>query len=190
MKSAICAPVYMQGTLKKALVFLSLLGLVGIASLLVNLNSMPVHAQGVKAKGYLPLAHLMNDAMQIHHTKLWFSGNAKNWALAAYELKKIKDTIEEVKESIVDLQNSSPEWRRLPIGEILTSFDSNLRSLDQAIKAKDAVRFDSSYSELTGTCNACHVSAGQPQIKIVKPLLSGSSTFADQDFTTDSGQQQ
>jgi hypothetical protein len=187
MKTAICAPVYMQRTLKKALVFLSLLGLVGIAGLLVNLNSMPVRAQEVKAKGYLPLAHLMNDAMQVHHTKLWFSGNAKNWALAAYELKKIKDTIEEVKESIIDLQNSSPEWRRLPVGEILTSFDSNLRSLDQAIKAKDAVRFDTSYSELTGTCNLCHVSAGQPQIKIIKPLLSGDSTFADQDFTTDSG---
>ena len=116
MKTAICALVYMQ--MKKALVFLSLLGLVGIAGLIVNLNSMPVRAQEVKAKGFLPLAHLMNDAMQVHHTKLWFSGNAKNWALAAYELKKIKDTIEEVKESIIDLQNSSPEWRSLPIGEI------------------------------------------------------------------------
>ena len=116
MKTAICALVYMQ--MKKALVFLSLLGLVGIADLIVNLNSMPVRAQEVKAKGYLPLAHLMNDAMQVHHTKLWFSGNAKNWALAAYELKKIKDTFEEVKESIIDLQNSSPEWRSLPIGEI------------------------------------------------------------------------
>jgi len=187
MKTAICAPAYMQKTLKKALVFLSLLGLVDIAGVLVNLNSMPVRAQEVKAKGYLPLAHLMNDAMQVHHTKLWFSGNAKNWALAAYELKKIKDTIEEVKESIVDLQNSSPEWRRLPIGEILTSFDSDLRSLDQAIKAKDVARFDTSYSALTGTCNLCHVSAGQPQIKIIKPLMSGDSTFADQDFTTNSG---
>jgi hypothetical protein len=188
MKTAICALVYMQ--MKKALVFLSLLGLVGIADLIVNLNSMPVRAQEVKAKGYLPLAHLMNDAMQVHHTKLWFSGNAKNWALAAYELKKIKDTFEEVKESIIDLQNSSPEWRSLPIGEILTNVDFNLRSLDQAIKAKDAVRFDTSYSELTGTCNACHVSAGQPQIKIIKPRLSGDSAFADQDFTTDSGRQQ
>jgi hypothetical protein len=190
MKTAICASGYMPGTVKKALVFLSLLGPVGIAGLLVNLNSMPVRAQEVTAKGYLPLAHLMNDAMQVHHIKLWFSGNAKNWALAAYELKKIKDTIEEVKESIVDLQKSSPEWRRVPIGEILTSVDSNLRSLDEAIKAKDAVRFDSSYSELTGTCNACHVSAGQPQIKIINPILNGGSTFADQDFITDSGRQQ
>ena len=140
MKTAICALVYMQ--MKKALVFLSLLGLVGIADLIVNFNSMPVRAQEV-GKGS-PLAHLMNDAMQVHHTKLWFSGNAKNWALAAYELKKIKDTFEEVKESIIDLQNSSPEWRSLPIGEISTNVDFNLRSLDQAIKAKDAVRFDTS----------------------------------------------
>ena len=69
----------MQGIWKKALAFMFLFGLVGIASLLVNLDSNLVRAQ--EAKGNLPhLGDLMNNAMQIHHTKLWFARHANNWA--------------------------------------------------------------------------------------------------------------
>ncbi len=176
----------MQGISKKALAFMSLFGLVGIASLLVNLDSNLARAQ--EAKGNLPhLGDLMNNAMQIHHTKLWFAGHANNWALASYELRKIKETVEEVKAAIVTIQRISPQWRHVSINEMLTSVDANLKSLDQAVKAKDANRFDANYRELTSACNACHVSIGQPQIKIVEPVLNGS--FADQDFTPESGKQ-
>ena len=175
----------MQGILKKALAFMSLFGLVGSASLLVNLDSNPVRAQ--EAKGIPHLGDLMNYAMQVHHTKLWFAGHANNWALASYELRKIKETVEEVKEAIVIIQTFSPQWQHVSINEMLKSVDSKLESLDQAVKAKDANRFDINYRELTTACNACHVSVGQPQIKIVEPLLNGN--FADQDFTTDGGRQ-
>jgi hypothetical protein len=70
---------------------------------------------------------------------------------------------------------------------MLKGVDSNLRSLDEAVKAKDAHGFDTNYRALTTSCNACHASIGQPQIKIVQPLSNGS--FADQDFTADGGQQ-
>ncbi len=176
----------MQGIWKKARAFISLFGLVGVASLLVNLDVSLLRAQD--AKGNVPhLGDLMNNAMQIHHTKLWFAGHANNWALANYELRKIKETIEQVKEDIVTIQTRSPQWRHESINEMLQRVGSNLKSLDQAIKAKDASRFDTNYLELTATCNACHVSFGQPQIKIVEPLSNG--TFADQDFATDGGQQ-
>ena len=176
----------MQGTSKKVLAFMSLFGLVGIASLLVNLDSNLVRAQ--EAKGNPPhVGDLMNNAMQIHHTKLWFARQANNWALAGYELRKIKETIDEVKEDIVTIQTRSPQWRHVSINEMLRSVNSNLKSLDQAVKAKDASRFDTNYRELTATCNACHVSFGQPQIKIIQPLSNG--TFADQDFAADGGQQ-
>jgi len=60
----------MQGIWKKAPAFICLFGVVGIASLLVNLDPNLVRAQ--EAKGNLPhLGDLMNNAMQIHHTKLW-----------------------------------------------------------------------------------------------------------------------
>jgi hypothetical protein len=181
---------YMCRILKKVLLFISMVGIVGGTGVLVNLYSMPVRAQEAKAKGYRPhLADLMNDAMQIHHTKLWFAGHANNWVLADYEVKKIKDTIEELKETIVEIQTASPQWRRVPLGEMLRRFDSNLVSLEQAVKAKDAVRFAESYGKLTMTCNACHVSSGQSQVKIIEPLTNGSGTFADQDFTSSTGRQ-
>jgi len=176
----------MQGIWKKAPAFIYLFGVVGIASLLVNLDPNLVRAQ--EAKGNLPhLGDLMNNAMQIYHTKLWFARHANNWALAGYELRKIKETIEEVQEDIVTIQTRSPQWRHVSINEMLQNVDSNLKSLDQAVKAKDANRFDINYRELTAACNACHVSFGQPQIKIVEPLSNG--TFADQDFAADGGQQ-
>ena len=166
-----------------------LLGLVSGAGLLMSLNSTPARAQAAKDKGYLPhLADLMNEAMQVHHAKLWFAGHAGNWVLAAYEVKKIKETIIEIKESIVDIQVASPQWQHVPVGEMLRSFDSNLDALDQAVKAKNAAKFDTAYHDLTATCNACHARAGQSQIRIMVPLPNGGSPFPDQDFTSDSGQ--
>jgi hypothetical protein len=174
----------MTRILKKALLFVSLLGLAGVAGPLLDLNSTPVQAQEQKARAYFPrLADLMNSAIQIHHTKLWFAGRATNWVLAGYEAKKIKETIEEIKEAIVDIQNSSPQWRQVPVGEMLSSFDSKLASVRQAIEAKDAAKFNAAYLDLTATCNACHASAGQSQIKIIVPASNDGGAFADQDFT-------
>ena len=178
--------VIVQGILKKTLALMSLLGLVSASGLLVNLNSTPGHAQEIKGPH---LADLMNEAMQVHHAKLWFAGHASNWALAAYEVRKIKETIVEIKETIVEIQIASPQWQRVPVGEMLTSFDSNLDAVDQAVKAKNAAKFDTAYHELTATCNACHTRAGQPQIRIIDPLPNGGSIFPDQDFTTDNGRQ-
>jgi hypothetical protein len=173
----------MQSTIKRALVLMSLLGLAGTAGLLITFNAMPGHAQEPNGKGYLPhLSNLMNEAMQVHHIKLWLAGHASNWELAAYEVKKIRETIVEVKEAIVDIQNASPQWHRVPVGEMLQSVDSNLDSLDQAIKAKNGAKFAAAYQGLTAACDACHTRAGEPQIKIIEPLPNGSGAFSDQDF--------
>lgn len=178
----------MQTTINRALVIMLLVGLVGTGSLLVCLIATPGLAQEVRGKGQLPrLADLMNEAMQVHHTKLWFAGHADNWVLADYEAKKIKETIEEIKESIVDIQISSAQWQRVPVGEMLRSVDSNLDTLAQAIKAKERARFDTAYRGLTAACNTCHVRAGQPQIKIMVPLSEGGSMFPDQDFANGDG---
>ena len=60
--------------------------------------------------------------------------------------------------------------------------DSNLDSLDQAIKAKNGAKFAAAYQGLTAACDACHTRAGEPQIKIIEPLPNGSGAFSDQDF--------
>jgi hypothetical protein len=177
-----------QSAIKKALVVMFLLGLIGIAGLLGDLIAAPAFAQEVKGKGQLPrLADLMNETMQVHHTKLWFAGHADNWVLADYEVRKIKETIEEIKETIVDIQTASAQWQRVPVGEMLTSVDSNLDALAKAIKAKNGTEFDTAYRGLTAACNACHVRAGQPQIKIMVPLPEAATMFPDQDFGNGDG---
>ena len=169
---------------------LSLLGLIGTTSLLTSFDATLGRAEETKGNRYLPhLADLMNEAMQVRHIKLWFAGHAENCALAGYEVKKIKETIEEIKETIIDIQALLPQWRHVTLGEMLTKFDSSLMALYQAVTVKDAAKFETSYRELTATCNACHVSAGQSQVKIIVPALNGSGSFSDQDFATESNQQ-
>jgi hypothetical protein len=173
------------GIIKRALGLVSLLSLIAAAALLVSANATLVRADDAKSNRYLPhLADLMNEAMQVHHIKLWFAGHAENWALAGYEVKKIKETINEIKETIVDIQSISPLWQRLPVNEMLKNLDSNINAVDQAVTTKNSAKFVSAYQGFTAACNACHVSANQPQIKIIQPLGNGGSPFADQDFAT------
>src|ERR1700690_817455 len=131
----------MQDILKRIVVLLSLLGLIGTTSLLTSFDATLGRAEEAKGNRNLPhLANLMNEAMQVRHTKLWFAGHAENWALAGYEVKKIKETIDEIKESIIDIQIASPQWQHVSINEMLKNLDSNLNALDQAVPAKNAVK--------------------------------------------------
>ncbi len=180
----------MQSVLKRSLMLMSVLGLIGTTSLLTSFNATPGQAQEAKGNRYLPhLADLMNEAMQVRHTKLWFAGHAENWALAAFEVTKIKETIEEIKENIADIQAVSSQWQLVRVNELLKDLDSNLGALDQAITAKNPSRFETAYQGFTAACNACHIAAGRSQIKIIQPHPNGGGTFADQDFTTGSNPQ-
>jgi hypothetical protein len=169
----------MPDTLKRTLALVGLLGGIAGAALLVNLNAVPARAQATRAE-LMHLGDLMNESMQVHHTKLWLAGHAENWPLAAYELAKLKGTVEEIKEAIVEIQRGSAKWQSVPVGELLGSLDSHLDALNQAVKAKDAAKFAAGYRGLTAACNTCHARAGEPQIKIMEPTASGA--FIDQDF--------
>jgi cytochrome c553 len=156
------------------------------AAMHVTIDIGPVFAQAIKNREQSPhLADLMNEAMQVHHTKLGLAGHAGNWALADYEARKIKETVVEIKEAIVDIQATSARWQRVPVGEMLTNIDTSLNSLKQAIVAEDKAKFDVAYNGLTTACNACHARAGQSQIKIMNPPAEGGNTFPDQDFSED-----
>lgn len=180
----------MPDRVKWALALVLLLGSLGGAALLVNFETTPARAQAPSANRYMPhLGDLMNQSMQVNHTKLWLAGHAGNWRLAAYEVAKLKETIEEVKEAIVDIQKSSAKWQRAPVGELLGNVDSELNALRQAVKAKNPDRFTAAYRGLTAACNACHRRVGESQIKIIEPAPAGGGTFIDQDFTADGGAQ-
>jgi hypothetical protein len=177
----------MHAMLKKALPLVLLCGVVGTAALLINFSATPVRAQDVReAEFSAHLGDLMNESMQVNHTKLWLAGHANNWPLAAYEARKIRETIEQLKEAIVTIQKKSVKWQQFPVGEMLNIFDSRLEEMDKSIKDKDAGKFEAAYRQLTAACNACHIKAGEPQIKIIVP--AGSGPFANQDFTVGGAQ--
>ncbi len=173
----------MQETLKRTFAIITLIGVVGAAGTLVNLGTAPGRADEAKGAGYLPgLGDLMNASMQVHHTKLWFAGHADNWDLAAYELKEIKETVE-------DIRTVSPNWHDIPVGQMVTVLNSSLDALEKAVAAKDPVKFDAAYHELTAACNGCHEAAKQPEIKVIEPPPQGGGPYADQVFTAGSGPQ-
>jgi len=161
----------LTGLLRKSAVPLLALGIAAGAALIVI------------SKGYTPgLGDLMNRSMQVQHLKLWYAGHADNWPLAAYELKKIKETVE-------NAQSFSPEWQGRAVGEMVKSLDPELDELDRAIEAQDPAKFDAAFHSLTEACSACHAAAGQPEIKIVDPAPQGGGPFPDQDFTSGRGPQ-
>lgn len=122
------------------------------------------------------LGDMMNNSMQVHHVKLGLAGSARNWALAAYEAKELRETVG-------DVETFVPSWHNVPIGAMVKILVPNLDRVDQALTARDPAKFDAAYQQLTVACNSCHAAAGQPEIKIVEPSARSTSSFPDQVFT-------
>ena len=111
---------------------------------------------------------------QLGHFKVWYAGVVQNWPLANYELGR--------------------SGRRSPTRSAFTPIRANQTcrrcrtptdDLDDAIKAKDIVKFHKAYARLTAACNACHEATGFGFIKIREPRLSPieTSPFTDESFS-------
>jgi hypothetical protein len=125
--------------------------------------------------GYHPtVADLMNALIQPRHAKLGLAGEAGNWPLAAYALFELNQGFKSVGQSW-------PTWRRLSLPDMIeTLIAGPTKTLDQAIKARDAAQFASAYQQLTQACNSCHSAVGHEFIVIKAPDLS---SFTNQNFT-------
>jgi hypothetical protein len=104
---------------------------------------------------YVPRLGEIMTLSQMRHVKLWFAGEANNWPLAAYEL-------DEIKEGLDDAVRYHPthEGSQLPISGLVPKMTAvPMRQVDEAIDAKDRVRFEQAFDELTAACNSCHQAA-------------------------------
>lgn len=105
-----------------------------------------------RSEPYTPGLGEIMTLQQMRHSKLWFAGQARNWDLAAYEVKELREgfadvvkfhpTHEGVQESLAVLV---PDIMNTPIEE-----------LGEIIAAKDSQRFVVGFDELTNACNGCH----------------------------------
>src|SRR5437867_4302856 len=85
-------------------------------------------------------------SVQVHHNKLWFAGQNKNWKLADFE-------VHEIMEAVNDMQKYQTERKE---SQMVGMINPALDSVNAAIQQKNAALFKSSYILLTNTCNNCH----------------------------------
>jgi hypothetical protein len=86
------------------------------------------------------------SGIQVHHAKIWFAGQAQNWALADFEIGEIHETLEDIQKYCAD----RPEVASLPM--ITPALDS----LAAAVAHKNGPGFKAGFILLTNTCNNCH----------------------------------
>jgi hypothetical protein len=126
-------------------------------------------AAGAYASG---LGEIMS-LQQMRHLKLWFAGQAKNWALADYEL-------DELEEGFDDVIKFFPVKDDMQIAQMLVStVRPVIPDMKKAIDARDEAKFAAAFDKLTAACNACHQAANHAFIVIQRPT---SSPYTNQSF--------
>jgi len=86
--------------------------------------------------------------IQMHHAKLWFAGQNKNWPLADFEIHEILEAVDDIKKYCNDREETKT------IGII----ENPIKNLTDAIKQKDITLFKNNFILLTSSCNSCHKS--------------------------------
>ena len=116
---------------------------------------------------------LMTMLVQPRHIKLYYSGQAKNWTLAGFELNELRGALARIGRTI-------PTYRKLSVDETVAAIIADkIKTVDAAIKAKDSEQFTAAYGDLTQACNACHAGMEHAFLKITVP---NAANYPDQDF--------
>jgi len=109
-------------------------------------------------KQYTPRLVAIMSAAQNQHLKLWYAGRAKNWELAAYELRQLTDSLAE----------AAILYPGIPVSNI-TTMQEPLLSIADALMAADSRGFAASMRKLTDGCNACHASMDRGYVVMTLP---------------------
>jgi hypothetical protein len=142
--------------------------LAAVAAIAIGAVTPPMVAAQTTQKSLARLADIMS-AVQFRHSKLWTAGQQQSWELAAYELELVKSSLTEAIALYTDI----------PVDNI-TMIDPPIRSLENAIAARDKAAFGKAFNALTTGCNSCHQSIGRGFIVMTVPTTSpfGNQSFA------------
>ena len=119
---------------------------------------------------YVPRLSDIMSAVQTRHQKLWLAGKAQNWELAAFELNQLK----------AGLIEAALLYSGIPVSNV-TTLDTPLQSVSDAIAAKDGRKFAKAAGVLTEGCNACHRSMNLGFVVIKVPAEQ--QPFGNQQFS-------
>jgi hypothetical protein len=155
------------------LIVAALLPFVALAQQPTRPNEAPRQAGKDVAKAYVPGLEQFMNLILIEHNKLWFAAEARNWALAEYQLG-------EIKEIMGDAQDFVPTFKNLPLADMLDAvITKEIVVLEKSIEAKDYKTFTAGYDRLTQACNACHQATENGFIVIKRPAQPA---FTNQDY--------
>ncbi len=107
-------------------------------------------------------------SVQLRHIKLWEAIKGRNFPLVQFETTLIAESLGE----------AAMLYRNIPIDSVLAA-TKPLVGLKEAATAKDEARLVPLFTELTTSCNACHVAAAIPFVEIKTP---SASPFSNQRF--------
>jgi hypothetical protein len=108
---------------------------------------------------YKPGMGEIMSSIQLHHAKLWFAGENKNWALAGYNESLIRSAFKRIQV----FHGNTFEAKTAPM------IDPVMDSVRNAITRKDMPEFERSYNLLTITCNNCHAVTNHAFNRIIIP---------------------
>jgi hypothetical protein len=112
---------------------------------------------------------------QMRHAKLWFAGQAGNWALASYELDELHEGMDDAA-TFHPTHKDSP----VPIPQVIEKIMTGpLDQLDKAIKGRDSAAFGQAFDALTEACNACHRATNFSFNVVTRPAAN---TYTNQSF--------
>jgi hypothetical protein len=144
---------------------LAILGCVSTAA-----NGQSEFKPSPNIKQYTPRLVAIMSAAQNQHLKLWLAGKAKNWELAAYQLRQLTDSLAE----------AAVLYPGIPVSNV-TTMEDPLLSIADAVMAVDSGGFTASMRKLTDGCNACHNSMDRSYVVMTLPtgqLPSTNQIFA------------
>jgi hypothetical protein len=101
---------------------------------------------------YVPGLGELMTLQQMRHTKLWLAGEARNWPLAAYEIKELGEGFDD----IVKFHPTHEESPVAPKDAIPRMVTDPVAAISAAVASKDPRGFEQSYDALTKACNDCH----------------------------------
>jgi hypothetical protein len=121
------------------------------------------------SNSYKPGFGELMSSVQVHHCKLWFAGEHKNWKLADFEIHELKEAVD----NIIKFQTERPESKKLNM------ISPALDSVNSSIQQENFELFTAGYKHLTATCNDCH-RAVNFAFNVVK--VPESPPYSNQDF--------
>ena len=113
---------------------------------------------------------------QMRHTKLWFAGQAKNWDLAAYEVKELSEGFD----AVIKYHPTHEDSPVAPSDVIPRMVTEPLKELAAIVARKDPKAFTEAYDTLTSACNNCHQASKVGFNRLQRPTMN---PYPDQVFS-------